>query len=312
MPPHETAPASTATAATTVRQVLAAAAAQLASNEQLRGSARSDAELLLLHSLRISRATLLAHPGREVSAREQAAFQALIDRRMRCEPVQYITGRQEFYGLLLEVTPAVLIPRPETEHLVEAVLHLLPADRPVRIADVGTGSGAIAIALAAHLPQARITALDLSTAALGVAAANAATHGVEGRIQLLHSDLLTALESESPATQGEAHSFDAIVSNPPYVPESDGPGLHPQVRDHEPATALFAGADGLEIYRRLIPQAWIALRSGGLLALEIGHGQRNALSDLLSGWIEVHFHQDLAGIPRVAVARKPEDGIKRG
>lgn len=310
MPPRDTAPASTS--AMTVRQALATAAAQLATNEQLRDSARSDAELLLLHSLAISRATLLAHPGREIGASEQARFQGLIDRRMRCEPVQYITGRQEFYGLALDVTPAVLIPRPETEHLVEAALHLLPADTPLKIADVGTGSGAIAIALAVHLPQARITALDLSPDALAVAAANAATHGVAGRIRLLRSDLLAALENDLPGTEEQALAFDAIVSNPPYVPESDGPTLHPQVRDHEPATALFAGADGLDIYRRLIPQAWNALQPGGLLALEIGHGQRNALSDLLSGWLEVHFRNDLQGIPRVALARKPDEGIKRG
>ena len=241
---------------------------------------------------------------------------------MANEPIQYITGEQEFYGLALHVTPAVLIPRPETEHLVEAVLEefgchpavvsgchpaaqrrdlLLPsreASRTARSAlDVGTGSGAIAIALAHHLPDAYLTAVDLSPAALAVAATNAARHHLTTRIRFLESNLLEALPP------GE--TFDAIVSNPPYVATADRNTLHPQVRDHEPATALFAGADGLQIYRRLIPQARAALKPNGLLALEIGHGQRESIAELLSGWNELHFVADLQQIPRVALARKP-------
>jgi release factor glutamine methyltransferase len=149
---------------------------------------------------------------------------------MRHDPVQYITGEQEFYGLALQVSPAVLIPRPETEHLVEAVLKLLPADQPLQIADVGTGSGAIAIALAIHLPHARITAFDISLDALTVAKTNAVKHKVANRITLLHSDLLNAEGPETPWEVGLAEkAFDAVVSNPPYIPEADRDILHPQV-----------------------------------------------------------------------------------
>jgi len=210
--------------------------------------------------------------------------------------VQYITGQQEFYGLMLKVSPAVLIPRPETELLVEAVLARLPADQPVRIADVGTGSGAIAVALAHALPMAQVTAVDLSEAALKVATENAAAHGVIGRVKFLLSDLLA---------RAGAEPFDAVVSNPPYIPEGDRDSLHRQVKDHEPEMALFAGADGLEVYRRLVPQAWAALKPGGLLAMEIGYGQREAVAALVSGWNEVEFLDDLQGIPRVVLARRP-------
>lgn len=199
----------------------------------------------------------------------------------------------------LRVTPAVLIPRPETEHLVESVLTEFANDLSgaLSIIDVGTGSGAIAIALAAHLPRARVAAVDMSPAALDVARANAERHGVTDRIQFVESDLL----DEVPQTC----AFDAVVSNPPYVPEADRSTLHPQVSEHEPATALFAGDDGLAIYRRLIPQAFTALKPNGLLAMEIGHGQSDALAALLAGWKDVHFVNDLQQIPRVALARKP-------
>ncbi len=282
----------------TLREALTAAAAQLAADQHLRDTATRDAELLLLHTLQIPRVTLLAHPHRELTPEHQTLYQNEIARRLRHEPVQYITGQQEFYGLALSVTPAVLIPRPETEHLVEAVLGLLPADKPIRIADIGTGSGAIAIALAAHLPHATITALDISTEALAVAAANAREHNVADRVRFLQSNLLTALPDES-------EPFDAIVSNPPYIPESDRATLHPQVRDHEPDAALFAGETGLDIYRRLIPQAYNSLKINGLLAMEIGHGQQPALAALLSAWQHVSFLNDLQQIPRVALARRP-------
>jgi release factor glutamine methyltransferase len=282
----------------TLRQAITAAAAQLANDEHLRATASRDAELLLLHTLQISRVTLLTHSGRELSAEQQALYRASIRRRLQHQPIQYITGEQEFYGLLLDVTPAVLIPRPETEHLVEAVLAHLPKDISLQIADIGTGSGAIAIALAVHLPQAEITALDLSPEALAVAAANARKHSVANRVHLIESNLLAALNQKS------SQSFDAIVSNPPYIPESERASLHPQVRDHEPAAALFAGPDGLDLYRRLIPQAYAALKSNGLLALEIGHGQREAIAALLESWQEVSFVDDLQQIPRVVLARK--------
>jgi release factor glutamine methyltransferase len=283
----------------TLSQALTDATAQLAASEHLRDQARRDAELLLLHTVQVSRVALLAHPNRELTTEQYALYQANICRRLQNEPIQYITGQQEFYGLTLKVTPAVLIPRPETEHLVEAVLKLLPVDQSAKIADIGTGSGAIAIALAVHLPNSEVTAIDLSADALAVATINAREHNVANRIHLVKSDLLSNLE----ATRKE--SFDAIVSNPPYIPESDHAALHPQVRDHEPATALFAGPDGLDLYRRLIPQALTALKSNGFLALEIGHGQREALVTLLQGWHEVSFVNDLQQIPRVVLARKP-------
>jgi release factor glutamine methyltransferase len=282
----------------TLRQAITNAAAELAANPHLSEHAHRDAELLLLHTLQIPRVTLIAYPDRDLSADQHALYQTAIGRRLQLEPIQYITGEQEFYGLRLHVSPAVLIPRPETEHLVEAVLALLPDNQPLNLADIGTGSGAIAIALAVHLPFAHITALDLSAEALAVATSNAREHNVANRIDFLNSDLLAAIDHHT-------EKFDAIVSNPPYIPESDRSTLHPQVREHEPATALFAGETGLDIYSRLIPEALSALKPNGLLALEIGHGQRDALTHLLAGWKDVSFVNDLQQIPRVALARKP-------
>jgi release factor glutamine methyltransferase len=281
----------------TLREALTRATRQLDASPDLRADAARDAALLLRHALGISHAAQLADPERALTPAQQAAFDALVLRRLANEPIQYITGEQEFYGLALRVTSAVLIPRPETEQLVEAVLAELDPTQPVRILDVGTGSGAIAIALAYHLPHARITAVDLSTAALEVAASNAARHALADRIHFVASDLLDALPPDE-------LPFDVIVSNPPYVPTADRASLHPQVRDHEPAAALFAGPDGLDVYRRLIPQARAALRPNGLLALEIGHGQREAIASLLNDWNELRFLDDLQQIPRIALARR--------
>jgi release factor glutamine methyltransferase len=282
-----------------LRQTIAAAAARLAANPELQPDATRDAELLLLHILGLPRTALFTAPDRTLSDAEQAEYDRTIGRRAAGEPIQYITGEQEFYGLALRVTPAVLIPRPETELLVEAVLERLPATQGLRVVDIGTGSGAISIALATQRLNLQVTTLDISPAALAVARENAATHGVADRIRFLESDLLAALaDSDEPP-------FDAIVSNPPYVPEADRATLHPQVRDHEPATALFAGPEGMDIYRRLIPQAYAALKPGGLLALEFGHGQREALAAFLSSWNEVEFLDDLQQIPRVALAHRP-------
>ena len=288
----------------TRRQALIAASEILSAHPQLRETAVRDAELLLLNQLGIDRVQLFTNPDKDLTKEEESSFRQNVHRRAACEPIQYITGRQEFYGLDFKITPAVLIPRPETEHLVEAVLKLLSAERPQKIADIGTGSGAIAIALATHLPHAQITALDISTEALAVAQTNARTHDLAHRIQFLQSDLLSVLSHET-------QTFDAIVSNPPYVAESDRDTLHPQVRDYEPATALFAGKTGLDIYRRLIPQAQIALKPNGLLALEIGHGQRDALASLLETWRNVSFVNDLQHIPRVALARRPDPSAIR-
>jgi release factor glutamine methyltransferase len=280
-----------------LRQTITAAAARIAAHPELQPDAARDAELLLLHTLNLPRTALILDPNRPLTDAERTTYNRAIERRATGEPIQYITGEQEFYGLKLRVTPAVLIPRPETELLVEAVLQRLPSEQPLRIADIGTGSGAISIALAVHRPAAQITTLDISPAALAVARDNAATHQVADRIRFLESDLLSAVAAEPP--------FDAIVSNPPYVPETDRATLHAQVRDHEPATALFAGPDGLDIYTRLIPQAHAALPPGGLLALEFGHSQHDALASLLQNWKDVVFLDDLQQIPRVVLAHRP-------
>jgi release factor glutamine methyltransferase len=256
-------------------------------------NARRDAELLLLRATCKDRAFLLTHPSAELTPEQQSTYEQWLTRRAQHEPIQYITGEQEFYGLTIRVTPDVLIPRPETEHLVEALLERVPPNAFIRIADVGTGSGAIAIALAHKLPNATITALDNSAAALAIARQNAERHNLTARIRFLESDLLNAVADER---------FEAIVSNPPYVPESEI--LEPQVRNFEPHTALYAGPAGLDIYQRLIPQAWQSLNPQGWLMMEIGHGQQNALANLLTEWNEVEFIHDLQGIPRVAISRR--------
>ena len=278
----------------TVRQALTRATDQLSMHPELRPTALPDAALLLMHSLGVDRATLIAHPERPLDREQQASYQRLVERRLRFEPIQYILGQQDFYGLTLRVTPAVLIPRPETELLVEAVLARIPHRQP-RILDVGTGSGAISIALAHSLPQAQVTAIDLSPEALDIARENAAKHAPHPR----------SLQSAPPAALPHPEPFHIIVSNPPYIPASDAPTLHPQVREHEPAQALFAGPDGLDLYTRLIPQAAQHLTPGGLLALELGHGQQPALALLLKGWQHVTFLNDLQHIPRVILAFKP-------
>lgn len=243
--------------------------------------------------LQRDRAWLLAHPEAELTDTQAIEYQALLERRLQHEPMQYILGEQEFYGLRFQVTPAVLIPRPETEHLVEAILEKLPNDRPVRIADVGTGSGAIAITLAHALPLARVDALDLSHRALEVAQRNAQAHGVEVRVQFVVSDLLDAVPTAR---------YDCIVSNPPYI--ADGDVLEAQVGMWEPREALYAGPTGLELYQRLIPEAHRRLRPGGMLAVELGWGQA-ALVDALFDralWSAPEHVPDLQAITRVLVA----------
>jgi len=281
----------------TVREAINHGAGRLAASEHLHSDAQRDAGLLLMHTLGLSRAQVFARPQRVLTPEEHARYEEYIARRLTHEPIQYITGQQEFYGLNLHVTRAVLIPRPETEHLVEAVLAELDHAAPLNLVDIGTGSGAIAIALARHLPQAIITALDISPAALELAAENAAHHRVDTRIRFVESDLLHGVAQEAP--------FDAIVSNPPYVAFAEGKDLHPQVRDFEPATALFATGNGLDVYRSLIPQAYALLKPNGLLALEIGQGQHTTLRELLGNWTSVRFVDDLQQIPRVVLARRP-------
>jgi release factor glutamine methyltransferase len=258
--------------------------------------ARRDAELLLMHTLERSRAWLIAHAEEELSGSQAAAYTALVSLRRKGEPIQYITGEAEFYGLPFLVTRDVLIPRPETEHLVEKALELAGRVVSPRIVDVGTGSGAIAVALAHKLPCAQIAAIDISSRVLAVAEENAKRNGVA--VRFLLGDLLAPVAGER---------FEIIVSNPPYVPTTDRDTLSVEVREYEPALALFAGDDGLDVYRRLIPAAFDALTPGGFVALEIGYSQSTAIEALLarSGFEQIQFVPDLQGIPRVACAQRP-------
>lgn len=263
-------------------------------------SARRDAESLLLylvqqHDPDRNRAWLLANWSIVLLDQTQKRFSELVARRVVGEPIQYITGECEFYSLPFHISPDVLIPRPETEHLVEKTLMLADLFPQPRILDVGTGSGIVAVTLARNLSEAAITAIDLSAPALAIAQKNAKHNNVA--VRFLHGDLLAPVAKEQ---------FDIVVSNPPYVPESDRPALAIEVRDHEPAIALFAGNDGLDIYRRLIPQAFACLVPGGFIALEIGHGQQSAIDALLStaGFQSIEFTPDLQSIPRVATAAR--------
>jgi len=259
--------------------------------------ARQDAETLLLHVLSKNKAWLLAHSDDELPEDQARLYSELVERRHQGEPLQYITGQAEFYGLPFHVNRDVLIPRPETEHAVEKVLELAAQFAAPRIADVGAGSGAIAVALAHKLPAASITAIDLWPAALAVAKDNAARNGIADRIRFLEGDLLSPAAGEQ---------FEIVVSNPPYVPEVDRDSLAVEVRDYEPGQALFAGEDGLAIYRRLIPEAFGALVPGGFVVLEIGYGQQASVAALLedAGFTHIAFTADLQGIPRVASARR--------
>ena len=258
--------------------------------------ARRDAETLLLHLIGKNKAWLMAHANDDFAGCSAIRYASLLERRVKGEPIQYIIGEAEFYGLPFRVTPDVLIPRPETEHLVEKCLALAAqlAPRP-RLLDVGCGSGAIAIAFAKHLPEAIITAADISERALAVACENARRNEVT--LRFLQGDLLAPVAGER---------FELIVSNPPYVPATDRDSLAVEVRDHEPSVALYAGDGGLEIYRRLIPQAFSALVPGGFIALEIGYAQQPSIHRLLAdtGFTNIEFTQDLQNIPRVAIAQR--------
>jgi release factor glutamine methyltransferase len=260
--------------------------------------ARRDAEALLLHLTGKNRAWMLAHESDDFGGCVAIQYASLLERRLAGEPIQYITGEAEFYGLPFRVTPHVLIPRPETEHLVETVIALCRGMERPRIVDVGTGSGAIAVGLAHELPQAQVTATDLSDAAIEIAQENAARNGLAGRIRLVQGDLLGPFAGQQ---------FDVVASNPPYVSTADRATLAVEVREHEPAMALFAGADGMTMYRRLIPQAAAVLVTGGHIVLEIGYDQKQAIGNLLaeSGYQEVEFVPDLQGIARVAIGRRP-------
>ena len=271
------------------------------------------AELLLMHALGCDRTWLYTHPEAELDASVAREYFRLIARRAAGEPTQYLTRKQEFWGLEFEVTPAVLIPRPETEHVIEVALERLgprgikvdmrtgEPTPPLRIADVGTGSGCLAVALAHELPHAEIFATDISAAALEVALSNATRHRVASRIRFLEGDLLKPVSSSS-------GSFDLIVSNPPYVAQDDAATLAREVREHEPHASLFGGPSGIEVYERLIGQAGELLRSCGVLVLELGYNSAQPVRAMLVAqghWVNVSVTNDLAGIPRVLAAERP-------
>lgn len=273
---------------------LAAASARLA--EAGIESPRLDAEVLLAHCLDVSRGYLLAHPTQALSPQQSVSYGELVRRRAGREPLAYLTGRRWFYGLDLLVTPAVLIPRPETEMLVEMALGWLALQRPdgAVVVDVGTGSGAIAIALAVHTsPRVQILATDISQQALAVARTNAERH-CPGRITFSPGDLLAP----------PVGPVDLILANLPYVAEAERSALMPEVRDHEPAVALFAGDDGLRLIDRLLAQAPSYLRPAGAIFLEIGANQGKAVCALARRHFplaHIAVERDLAGLDRVLV-----------
>jgi release factor glutamine methyltransferase len=283
-------------------------------------SAGLAAELLLMHVAGRDRAWIYAHPEAELDSAQREQFFSLIARRAGGEPTQHLTGHQEFWGLDFEVTPDVLIPRPETEHLIEVALERLGLkietgslrrNEKVRIVDVGTGSGCIAIALAHELPTASIVATDISADALKVARRNAASHGVSDRIEFAECNLLDNFFHQPSATSHQSQSsshqpplFDLIISNPPYIGRWEASTLAREVREHEPEAALYGGEKGTEIYAPLIAQASALLKSGGIIVLELGHASAVHVSKMLASpdWTNATITNDLAGIARVASA----------
>jgi release factor glutamine methyltransferase len=295
------------------------------------------AELLLLHVLGHDRTWLYAHPEEQVSSADAERFLALLARRAAGEPTQHLTGKQEFWGLEFEVTPDVLIPRPETEHVIEVALDRLAvrerrASRKqtltgegLQIADIGTGSGCIAIALAKELLGATIYATDISSAALAVAQRNAARHSVSARIHFIQSDLLdqvfvvgaqhaapllgtdsSSTSHQSRVTSHQSLLLDLVASNPPYIGRREAATLMREVRDHEPEIALYGGEEGYEFYADLIAQSAAHLKPAGILVLELGHNSLPAVQPLLDAptWTNVGVTNDLAGNPRVFAAER--------
>ena len=294
-------------------------------------SALLAAELLLMHTLGCDRAWLYAHPEQDLDSATREKYFSLIAERASGVPTQYLTGHQEFWALDFEVTPDVLIPRPETEHVIEVTLQRLGVeasgaalrrDLELRIADVGTGSGCIAIALANELPNAQFVATDISASAIEVARRNALRNGVDARIDFVECHLLDAFLHESLSTNhpnsrqanhpslqlwaSEARPLDAVVSNPPYISRREAATLAREVREHEPETALFGGETGTEMYAPLIAQAAMLLKPGGIVVLELGHNSVEHVLRLLEAaeWGDAVFTNDLAGIRRVASARR--------
>lgn len=260
-------------------------------------SARMEAQLLLAQVMHTTRAAIIAEIFPEPTAEERAEFTRLVSEREKRVPLAYLRGTQDFYGLTFRVSPAVLIPRPETELLVEFALSLLPTNDTPMIADVGTGSGCISIAILANCPAAQGIAFDISAKALATAYENAVTNGVTARLKFVQGDLLTAA----------GYGFDVVVSNPPYIPTYEIETLQPEVRDYEPRLALDGGDDGLTTFRRIIADAKRVLKPGGWLAMEAAQGQTAAVAQLLleAGYNSVETRPDLAKIERIAIGRLP-------
>ena len=262
-----------------------------------RDEAALDARLLAQRLLGWDAARLMTHGDEAASPEFAHDYEGLVARRVFREPLAYITGSREFWNLDIEVTPAVLIPRPETELLIEIALEHFDHPQPIRILDVCKGSGCVAVGLGREFPKATLVASDISQDALDVARRNLARYGVSARTQLVRADLLEGIEGP----------FDLIVANPPYVPTVDAPGLQPEVRGYEPPAALFAGEDGLQIVRRLVVQAAAALARDGILVFEFGAGQDDAVRSIVravSSLTLLELKHDLQDIPRAAVAQK--------
>jgi release factor glutamine methyltransferase len=292
----------------TLRQALREAIAQLTAAQV--PSATTTAEVLLLHVLGRDRTFLYAHPEAPLTVEQERAYRHLLTERAGGTPTQYLTGKQEFWGLPMRVEAGVFIPRPETEHVVEVSLAIVrerlrkPA---ARIADVGTGSGAIALALAKELPEAEILGTDVSQDALRVARANARALGLGERVRFVHSILLDEFFSHhgSPEAGFDTRNFDLIVSNPPYVDYNQAEQLPREVREHEPEVALFSPEEGIAVTRRLIEQARVALAPEGWLVLELGYNMAGRVKALLGdAWALVEVTNDLRGIPRVLAAQR--------
>jgi release factor glutamine methyltransferase len=277
-----------------LRHALAAAVDRLKAAEV--GSPRINAEVLLMFAITRDRAYLYAHGDEELNQQEVARYDDALAQRAQGIPSQYITGHQEFWGMDFIVTPHVLIPRPETEHLIETALPLARRLANPKIVDVGTGSGCIALVLAKELPEAEIAAVDVSSNALEVARANAARHQLEARVHFLQRDLLAGFPQAS---------LDLVVSNPPYVGEAEEDQVQLEVRKFEPRNAVFAGSTGIEVIQRLIPQAKAALKPGRHMVLEISGTIAQAVRPLLADWTEVRVILDLQSIPRIICAKKP-------
>ena len=267
-------------------------------------NSRFEAGVLLAYILGVSREHVLLHAAQFLADSEEAQFMALVERRCHREPMAYLTGHREFWSLEFAVNPHVLIPRPETEGIIEQLIRIAgdaASEKELSILDLGTGSGILAVTAAVEFPRARVTATDVSADALSVARGNARHHGVANRMEFLQRDMMGDDGWPQPA------GYDFILSNPPYIPTADLDGLMPDIRDYEPPGALDGGPDGLIFYRNMIPRVLEGLKPGGSLILEVGDGQAGAVADLIegqTGFDKIAIHQDLSGTGRIVSARR--------